>query len=130
MSARKQPRIARSLIDWKKQDKLQFRNFNESVDFHDVVKCILMRMLRRKHPNRTRVPIYSEFAMTDEGIGDIWMRDEYGDIYVWEIQERITKKWNRMIVKRYEEVNLIIVPLRKMPKTIGLLTKRLKEYIV
>lgn len=118
------------IIDWKKQDKCVFRNFDEAVDHHDIVKALLMRMLRRKHPNRRKVSIYSEFAMSDRGIGDVWMKDEHSDIYVYEIQKDINKHWIKSIHERYQDVNLIIVPLKKMPKTFERLRKKLEEYVV
>jgi len=118
------------MVDWKKNNKLQFRNFDQSVDFHDVVKCLIMRKLRRRHPNSEKVPIYSEFAMTDEGIGDIWMRDENHDIYVWEIQKIINQKWIDRITELYEDVNLIIVPLKGLSDSYTKLKKELNKYII
>ena len=101
--------------DYKKNNKIGLRNFKESVDFHDIVKTELVRMLRRKHPNNLNVPIYTEHnpEKPNEDYPDIWMRIK-GDIIVWEIQENMSKNWVKNILKQYEEVDLIIVPLKKL----------------
>lgn len=104
-------------IDWKKQNKLALRNFSESCDLHDILKVLLMRLLRRAHPDSKSVPIYSEYNPLDpnEEYPDIWM--QLGkDVYVWEIQKTVTDEWTMQINKKYEEVNLIIVPIKEVIK--------------
>ncbi len=101
--------------DFKRNNKIGCRNFKESVDLHDIVKTQLVRMLRRKHPNNLNVPIYTEHnpEKPNEEYCDIWMRIK-GDVIVWEIQENMSKNWVKTILKQYEDVDLIIVPLKEV----------------
>jgi len=101
------------ICDRKRNNKVAIRNFNEAVDFHDVVKLMLVRMLRRKN-NTIHAPIYTEYDPEKplEDYPDIWMRSKNGDIYVWEIQKEITESWKEQILKRHEAVTLIIVDLK------------------
>jgi hypothetical protein len=112
-------------MDWNKLNKVVVRNLDESVDFHDLVKMLLYRKLRRLNKN---VAIYTELPLKSE-IPDIYL--EYkGDIYVWEIQENITKEWESKVNKKYEDVNLIIVPLKKLSHNFEELSKQLNEYCI
>ena len=103
--------------DFKRNNKIGCRNFKESCDFHDLCKTQLLRMLRRKHPNNLNVPIYTEHnpEKPNEDYPDIWLRIK-GDIIVYEIQENMSKNWVKQILKQYEEVDLIIVPLKEVMK--------------
>lgn len=104
-------------IDWKRNNKVALRNFTEGADFHDIVKVLLVRMLRRKHPDSNKVPIYTEHNVQspNESYPDIWIQIN-GDIYVYELQEAISEKWTKEITQQYEDVNLIIVDLKKIRK--------------
>lgn len=119
------------MIDLKRNNKVALRNFNEACDFHDVVKVLLVRMLRRKHPSVKAVPIYTEFNPDhpQENFPDIWMRIK-GDVYVWEIQEKVTKAWQTRIIKQHENADVIIVPLPKLSRNIGTLIKQLEDYVI
>jgi len=118
-------------INWNKQNKIALRNFTENVDFHDVVKTLLVRMLRRKYPDSRRVPIYTEYdpEKPNQHYPDIWMQIK-GEIIVWEIQDKISKKWEEQIIEQYQEVDLIIVPLNKLSKNLDKLKEQLQDYIV
>jgi len=104
--------------DYKRNNRICLRNFNESCDFHDLIKFLLVRMLRRKNPDSRKVPIYTEHnpEKESEEFPDIWMRIK-GEVYVFEIQKEITQKWSIEIAKRYEDVTLIIVPSQKIYET-------------
>ncbi|MFW6130470.1 MAG: hypothetical protein ACOC56_04725 [Atribacterota bacterium] len=131
------------MIDWKRNNKIALRNFNKKCDFHDIVKTLLVRMLRRKHKDNYKTPIYTEYSPNkpNEEYPDIWMRVYEGKgksrkakIIVWELQDKITKDWKNNILKRYEEVDLIIVPLKDLEKksegNLFKLQKLLEDYIV
>ena len=123
-------RRRKTLTDWKRNNKIAIRNFNEAVDFHDIVKLLLVKLLRRKHPDSARVPIYTEHDPDNpnERYPDILMKIEEkvktskGKIlkewktYVWEIQEKTTTQWIQKITKQYEEEDLRIVELQLLPK--------------
>ena len=132
-------------IDWKRNNKIAIRNPHEECDFHDIVKLLLVRMLRRKYKNSSTVPIYTEFSPEEncDTYPDVWMKvreklkPSTGNrtksewvVYAYEIQKNITKKWLKETIKRYENVNLIIVPLNDLPKDLTKLKKELEKYIV
>ena len=117
------------MIDWKKQDKLQMRNFLDSVDFHDICKLILMRLLRREHPNRQKAIIYSE-EKRGNNVWDIWMRTEKKEIYVYELQENWSKEWELKKTKDNPDINVVSIQLKKLPRdSIKSITKALSEYV-
>lgn len=102
------------IIDYKRNNKLNIgHNFTETFDFHDVVRLLLMKQLRRKYNSKN--PIYTEHDPNKPNgdYPDIWMRIGK-DVYVWELQRTISKKWEKQIMEKYAEVNLIIVPLEKI----------------
>ena len=105
------------MVDWKRNDKLNLgHNYTDSFDFHDIARLLIMKMLRRQYPDKSKYPIYSEFdCLKQDGFPDIQMRIK-GDIYVWELQKEITEKWTKEISKKYEDVTLIIVPLIDIEK--------------
>lgn len=103
------------MVDWKKNNKVALRNFNEKCDLHDICKVLMVRILRRRHPASGSTPIYTEFnsLSPNSDYPDIWMGLD-GDIYVYEIQENVTKAWTDQIVKKHEDKNLIIIPLKEV----------------
>ena len=103
--------------DWARNNKIGCRNFKEASDFHDLCKTQLLRMLRRKHPDNHNIPIYTEHnpERPNEDYPDIWLRIKK-DIIVWEIQETVSKKWTKQVLKKYEDVDLIIVPIKEVLK--------------
>jgi hypothetical protein len=139
--------MAKDRTDWKRNNKIGLRNFSESSDFHDIIKTLVVRLLRREHPDNYKIPIYTEHSPTkpNEEYPDIWMRIK-NDIVVYEIQKKINKDWIKQISEKYEQVDLIIIETEKVlkewkqkihsksnsPKTdpIKLLTNILQKYIV
>lgn len=119
------------MIDYKKNNKIGLRNFSANCDFHDVVKLLLVRMLRRKHSNSNKIPIYTEYSPRNKNkeYPDIWMELKDG-IVVYEIQDKITTDWKEKIIKKYEKFDLIIVPLSNLSHNLDKLKVQLKDYIV
>ena len=109
--------MIKSRTVWSRNNKIGLRNFKESVDLHDLIKTQLVRMLRRKHKDNHNTPIYTEYnpERPNEDYPDIWMRIKK-DIIVYEIQETVSKKWTKQILKQYEDVDLIIVPIKEVLK--------------
>lgn len=99
------------------------RNFNEACDFHDLVKMLIVRMLRRKHQDHKLVKIYTETPVEalSNTFPDIVMKikpfRKPMESYVWELQDNVTKEWADRVVKRYEHHDgLVIVELKKIKK--------------
>jgi len=101
--------------DFKRNNKVGLRNFNEKVDFHDIVKTEIVRMLRRLHKDNHNIPIYTEFnpERPNDDYPDIWMRIKK-DIIVYEIQEEVSEKWTNQILKKHHDTDVIIIPLKEV----------------
>lgn len=101
--------------DYKRNNKVALRNFSEGVDFHDVVKVLLCRLLRRKHSDSTKCLIYTEYNSEEPN-------DSYPDIevqiklskYVYELQEEVSEAWKDKMLLQYGHTDLIIVELKKV----------------
>jgi len=111
------------MIDHKRNNRVKIRNFSENQDFHDIVKLLLVKMIRRQHPNIKQYRVYTEYNEEDpnRNYPDIYVyagryknRHRSTDIYVWEIQRNITQSWLKKIQDQHKEVNLIVVPLKKI----------------
>ena len=126
-------RTNRKLINWNRNNRIKLRNFTEPNDIHDVVKLLYVRLLRRKHKNNVQIPIYTEYdsEKPNEAYPDIQFRIN-GDIYVIEIQRKITESWLKEINKKWEDVNLIIIPLEKFDEqdTVKIIKEKLKDYLI
>lgn len=122
-------RLKKEFTNQAKNNSVKCRNFSVSNDAHDVIKLLLVRMLRRKHPNQN-IPIYTEHdpLNPNEDYPDLWMRVKQ-DIYVYEIQNKITKAWTKQISKQYEDVNLIVIDMSKCPNDINGIKKYLEDFI-
>ncbi len=109
-------------VDWKRNNKVGLREFSESSDFHDIVKTVLVRMLRRKHPKSDKTPIYTEHnpLKPNEDYPDIWAKID-GEVITWEIQKEMTKDW--MAKVRNKDVDVIVVPLDQLNKDIEIIMK-------
>lgn len=114
-------------IDHSRNNKIALRNFSESSDHHDIIKTLLVRMLRRKHK---KIPIYTEFNPNNPqgDYPDIWIKIGK-DVLIYEIQKEITKKWTDQIIKKHPDADVIIVPTKKLSKNIDELTIQLEEYV-
>lgn len=138
-----------NLTDYKRNNCVKCRNFSETQDFHDIVKTLLVRMIRRKHQDN-RDPIYTEHDGNEpnESYPDVWFKITRSskanpgvDIYVYEIQRDITKQWKAQIEKKHADVNLIIIPLNEIEERwdnkiikgnhgLDELKKILEEYVI
>jgi len=109
------------ITDFKRNNKIGIRNFTDASDFHDLVKLLLVKILRRKHQDNNATQIYTEYSPTSPlgEFPDIWMslrERNKTKIVVYEIQKEITKYWTERVQNRYENCDLIIVPLKEVLK--------------
>jgi len=121
------------VINWKNNNKTILRNFSENQDLHDVVKILLMRMLRRNYPNSKKVSIYSEFCPEKPHTlyPDVYIDIEGKDKCVFEIQDKWSKDWEIKKAKQYEGIaTLIVIKLNDMPSEINKIKKRLEDYVI
>lgn len=133
-------------INYNKNNKISIRNFSEAVDLHDIIKLLLVRQLRRKHPNINNCQIYTEHSIReiDNNFPDIQMimRENYRkpvNFYNYELQEAMSPAWLAKMQETYEDTNLIIVNLKEVKKEwkkskikdpIKSLNKVLEKYVV
>lgn len=138
--------------DYRRNNKIILRNFNKKVDFHDLVKTLFVRMLRREHPDINQCQIYTEHNLEspNDNYPDIYMairktqKHTIPDIYVYELQEEWNEKWLKKQKLKFEDVSLFIpINLKevrdefdrmriKQPEAdiLDLLRKALEKYIV
>lgn len=108
------------MVDWKRNNKCAIRNPDISVDGHDVVKLLIMRMLRRTHDDSYKVQIESESAIEGHNnYPDIRMvssrNTKHGhEVCNWEIQKNITSKWRELKNNQYQGADWIEVDLKKI----------------
>ena len=103
---------------------------NTKTIFHDCCKLILVSLLKEKNPN---TPIYTEYnpEFPNSSYPDIFMKKK-DRVYIFEIQKEITKKWLKEINEKYNIPNydLIIIPLKDLPKDLDKLKKELEKYVI
>lgn len=107
--------------DHKRLDNVRIRNSHPKIDLHDIVKIMLVRMFRKKYPNKNNCHIYTEFAheAVNEYYPDIeiWLKEKYNKPMrriVIEIQNNVTKQWVNKMNKRYEDDDWICIPLKEI----------------
>lgn len=102
-------------IDWKKNNKIVLRNpSNRAFHAHELIKTAIVLALRLKHRNSHKEEIHTEREVGDR-IADIWFRNNKGEIYVYEIQEKETEAWRKKTEEFYldQGVTPIIVPIKE-----------------
>lgn len=124
---------SKKMINHRRNNKIAIRNFSESQDFHDIVKTIFVRMLRRKNPDNKNTAIYTEYddSKPNESYPDVKMvikkSSKPADEYVWEIQKEITREWLEKSIQQHENVNLEIIPIKKIEEKYKKFLDELKE---
>ena len=87
---------------------------------------------------RSYIRIYTEFSLEDNRICDIYFENlKTREIYIYEIQDRITKKWEDYTVKFYNNyevfnftTDLVVVELKKLSNDLEVLEEEIKELIM
>lgn len=115
--------------DWKRDNSVKIRNTHPSVSLHDVVKTLLVRIIRRQNPNLNAVDIYTEHNAQTPNLSypDIFVNvhnrqkrvgkktsAKENNNYIWEIQEKWSQEWEDKILKQYKDDNLTIVKLNQI----------------
>lgn len=121
----------KSLVIHNRNNKIAFRNFAESSDKHDLIKCLLMRMLRRNH---RKAPIYSEFIpeCQNELYPDVYIDLGKEGTYVFEVQKEWSEEWEIKKGIAYDKlgITLIVIKQDEMPNDLECLRGKLKEYLI
>lgn len=130
-------------INFNEQFKIRLsNNSSEAMDFHDVLKLLLVRKLKRRFKGNHYVKIYTEFPL--EGfqlIPDIYIEDSKNKaVYCYEIQKELTPHYEKIKsdqYKKYEEslylfnsLDFIIIPLKRCPKDFDKMNEFLEDYII
>jgi len=114
-------------INYDRLNSVRAHNFSRSVDFHDVIKMLLVRILRRNNKNSI---IYTEYnpESTNESYPDIYMRTKKGEVYIYEIQKEVTTEWKNQIMERYKDKKLVIIPTKNLPTEFNELREELEKW--
>jgi len=127
--------------DWKEQYKIRLTNCDSSLDKHDIVKTLVVRMILNKNKrNKKFLHIYTEFDL-NEGklIPDIYVEDcKEKTIVCYEIQKvcnleyikKKTEEYSKLDIPYFNGVDLIIIPLKDLSDNINEMSKELEKYII
>ena len=93
------------MIIWSELFKIRLASSIESMDKHEVVKLLLVRMLLRKHrKHKNFIRIYTEFPLGEEIKCDVYFENtRTKEAYAYEIQKNYSQKWLKDRVKRYKD---------------------------
>jgi len=101
-------------MDWKRNNKINVgHNLSAAFDFHDVVRTLIVRKLRRNYPDNSKIPIYTEYYPEKSLMPDIYIKIK-NKVYIYEIQEQMNSDWITKLLKSYENDDVIIVPLKTL----------------
>ena len=117
------------MIDYKRNNSVKMRNTHESVDPHDLVKTLLVRILRKQNPDNKNIQIYTEYDVENTndfypdvllkkgGAGNSKRSQRNAGSYYWEIQEAVSSKWTKKMEERYgDSKGYTTVPLKEIEK--------------
>lgn len=96
---------------------------NETLD-HWITKAIVFRLLRKmKHD------VVTEFEITGMGVGDVF---DLTASRQYEVETKNTPKYIRDRLEQYKriDVDVIVIPLAKLPKDIKELEKALEDWVI
>ena len=93
------------MIIWNELFKIRLASSIESMDKHEVVKLLLVRMLLRKHrKHKNFIRIYTEFPLGEEIKCDVYFENtRTKEAYAYEIQKNYSQKWLKDRAKRYDD---------------------------
>ena len=97
-------------------------HWNETLD-HWITKAIVFRLLRKmKHE------VVTEFEITGMGVGDVF---DLTASRQYEVETKNTPKYIRDRLEQYKriDVDVIVIPLKNLPKNMKEREKVLKEYV-
>jgi len=101
------------------------KNLDESFDTHELIKCLLMRILNRQVKRST---IASEQKIgNSEETSDVSVDLKDGILH-YEIQKTITKEWSEKIKKR--EIVTIPIPIKEIEEKLKPLVDELRKYLI
>ena len=96
---------------------------NETLE-HWITKALVFRLLRKmKHE------VVTEFEITGMGVGDVF---DLTASRQYEVETKNTPKYIRDRLEQYKriDVDVIVIPLAKLPKDIKELEKALEDWII
>lgn len=98
-------------------------HWNETLD-HWITKAIVFRLLRKmKHD------VVTEFEITGMGVGDVF---DLTASRQYEVETKNTPKYIRDRLEQYKriDVDVIVIPLAKLPNDIKEREKALEDWII
>jgi len=125
--------------NWSDCYKIRIREMTDAQTKHLIVKALIVQKLLIKYKSyRKYIRIYTEFSLEDNRICDIYFENlKTREIYIYEIQDKITKKWEDYTNKFYNNyevfnftTDLIVVDLKRLPDDLETLEEQVKELIM
>ena len=125
--------------DWNNCYKIRIREMTDAQTFHLIVKALIVQKLLIKYKSmRSYIRIYTEFSLEDNRVCDIYFENlKTREIIIYEIQNKITKKWEDYTTKFYNQyevfgfrTDLVVVDLKTLSNDLEVLEKEVKELII
>lgn len=127
-------------IDWNNLYKVRIANSIKSMEFHEVVKTLLVMKLLEKHKKeRMYIRIYTEFTIKEEKKVDIYYENlKQKAAYAFEIQKNISQNWLGKVKNIFNDwipfgcntADMIVIDLNKLPKDLDALSLELDKFII
>jgi len=128
------------VIDWENIYKLRISNSQEGMQFHEVVKLlILMKLLEKHKRHHNYIRVYTEFPIKNGRRCDVYYENiRTKEAYAYEVQKNMSKDWLSKVQEDYKDwevpfmktSDLVVVDLNKLSKNIDELSKQLNEVIM
>jgi len=127
-------------INWNEQFKIKPRR--NASRLHELIKLnIVIGLIEKYKKNLRWIRIYTEFPVGEGKICDVYFENiKTNEIYCYEIQKNISKKWLEETKKFYSEykkiffnTNWILVEenkFKKIEKQLEKIKKDLEKYII
>ena len=125
--------------NWSDCYKIRLRELTDAQTKHLIVKALIVQKLLIKYKSYRRwIRIYTEFSLEDSRVCDIYFENlRTKEIYIYEIQDKITKKWEDYTTKFYNQfevfgftTDLVVVDLKTLSNDLEVLEKEVKELII
>ena len=121
-------------VNWKEQFRVRVSsNSNSPIsqNKHDIVKVVIMQCILKKHKNRNRQLVYSEYDIGNGKVADVYHQDNELQIG-YEVQYNIDKRWINETIKKYDEcgVQLVIIPLKKLSNNLIKLQSQIQTFVI
>lgn len=121
-------------INFNEQYRIRLASPELPMRKHEIVKLIIVcEIMRRTKGSKAYQLIYTEKPMGPGKICDVYHKNKLnGDLYCYEIQSRVSKKWLEETMRFYDSkgINWQLIDLKKLSNDINKLSEEIKELVL